>query len=210
MALRHDEASVHDHDVSVSEPVNTPVDEETSRPVTDVMASGRTEVLAPPRDGGPTPGAPLGLILGGFVTLLLSAWAGIVPYLGPTFGYSADGAPSWSWDRVHLLAALVPGAVGVLGSWIVLARARHPLAGRFDASLVGAGLLVVLGGAWLTVAPVVWPAVVGSYFQVASPTMTLAYWLGYASGPGVLLVAFGGFVMGRGIGATSRIPTSPA
>ncbi len=28
----------------------------------------------------------------GFLTILISAWGGIIPYVGPAFGYSADGA----------------------------------------------------------------------------------------------------------------------
>jgi|GEM_PF-3418494 hypothetical protein len=37
---------------------------------------------------------PAGLRLAGLLTLLLGAWAGIVPFLGPSFGYSGDGAGS--------------------------------------------------------------------------------------------------------------------
>jgi hypothetical protein len=38
---------------------------------------------------------------------------------------------------------------------------------------------------------------VGSYFRVASPSLTLAYWMGSAAGPGILLAAFGASAMGR-------------
>jgi hypothetical protein len=56
---------------------------------------------------------------------------------------------------------------------------------------------VFLCGAWLAVFPVVWPVITAPYFHAASPSMTLAHWLGYASGPGVLLAAIGAYVIGR-------------
>ncbi len=209
MTLQHRSTSVQNDDTNVTDDMNAPVKETTTRPVADVMASGRPAAPRSPRAVDRAPAASLGLILGGFVALLLSAWAGIVPFLGPAFGYSADGTSSWTWDRVHILAALVPGAVGLVACLVILTRARHLLERRSDAVLVSFGLILVLSGIWLTVAPVVWPVVVASYFQPATTHMTLAYWLGYSSGPGVLLVAFGGFVMGRSLGGSSRRQMSP-
>jgi hypothetical protein len=141
--------------------------------------------------------ASLGLILGGFVALLVSAWAGIVPFVGPTFGFSADGSTSWTWNQVHALGAVVPGAVGIVACVIVMVCARRPMGLQSAGSLATAGLALFLCGAWLAVVPIVWPVLVGSYFHAASPTMTLAHWMGYSAGPGVLLAGFGGLFMGR-------------
>ena len=147
----------------------------------------------------PTParGAPLSLILGGFLALLVSAWAGIVPFVGPTFGFSPDGTASWTWNEVHALGALVPGAAGVLACLLIIVSARRPTGTLAPVLLVTSGFLAFLSGAWLAVIPVVWPTLVGNYFHTASPSMTLAYWAGLAVGPGVLLASFGGFAMGR-------------
>ena len=143
------------------------------------------------------PRASVGLIIGSFIALLLSAWAGIVPFVGPTFGFSADGTSSWTWNHVHALGALLPGVVGVLACMLLLVSARRPRDLQSSVALGTWGFVLLLCGTWLTVTPVVWPAIAGIYFHAASPTMTLAYWLGYASGPGVLLASFGAFVMGR-------------
>ncbi|MGD0985956.1 MAG: hypothetical protein ABSA65_19430 [Acidimicrobiales bacterium] len=141
--------------------------------------------------------APLSLILGGFLALLLSAWAGIVPFIGPSFGFSADGTASWTWNLVHGLGAVLPGAVGLLACLGIVVTARR-MTGTLDARrLVGAGFLIFLCGAWFASVPVVWPVLVGSYFRAASPSLTLDYWMGLAIGPGVLLAAFGAFAMGR-------------
>jgi hypothetical protein len=185
-------------------------DTTTDVPVTDVMASNEVVTSTeetPTRDtqytGTPVvqsdvqvsdvqvPVASFGIAVAVFLALLVSAWAGIVPFIGPTFGFSADGTSSWTWNEVHALGALAPGAVGVFVCLLMFASIRQPLALRTW------GFVLFLCGAWLAVVPVVWPVLVGTYFHAASPSMTLAHWLGYASGPGVLLAAFGAFVMGR-------------
>ena len=187
-----------------------PPDIDTAEPVTDVMASSVAERptapaapdTTPPEtrgDAAPvrTPGAPAGLTIGAFLALCLSAWAGLVPFVGPTFGLSADGASSWTWDRVHLYGAVLPGALGVVAALFVIAAARRPVSALSAFTLRTWGAALLACGAWLTVVPVVWPAIVGPYFVAASPTQTLAHWLAYASGPGVLLTAFGAYTAGR-------------
>jgi hypothetical protein len=206
MALRH-----HSTDTVVDS--SGTVVEET--PVTQVDTMGSTiaepaTVTTVPRNGNVVSatqiqqtdivtvrGASLGLILGSFLALLLSAWAGIVPFVGPTFGFSADGSASWTWNQVHALGAVVPAAVGIVACVIVMVSARRPMGFQSAGSLATAGFLLFLCGAWLAVVPVVWPVLVGTYFHAASPSMTLAYWMGYSSGPGVLLAGFGGLFMGR-------------
>jgi hypothetical protein len=180
-------------------------DASTDEPVTDVMASNEvgtsteeTPIRVTEYTGAAVaqsdiriPAASFGIAVAAFLALVVSAWAGIVPFVGPTFGFSADGASSWTWNEVHAFGALVPGAVGVLMCLLMFASIRQPSALRMW------GFVLFLCGAWLAAIPVVWPVLVGRYFHAASPTMTLAHWLGYASGPGVLLAAFGAFVIGR-------------
>lgn len=190
--------------------LHNPPDVDTAAPVTDVMASSaaRRPTTPPATDAAPpetrgdatpvrTPGAPAGLLIGAFLALCLSAWAGLVPFIGPTFGLSADGTSSWTWDRVHLYGAVLPGAVGVVAAVFVIAAARRPVSALSALGLRTWGTALLACGAWLTVTPVVWPAIVGPYFVAASPTQTLAHWLAYASGPGILIAAFGAYTAGR-------------
>ena len=60
----------------------------------------------------------LSLGMAGVIAVLISAWGGIIPYLGPTFGYSADGSSAWQWSLTHSVLALIPGAIGVVISAI--------------------------------------------------------------------------------------------
>ena len=181
-------------------------------PATDVMAPHPVDVAsvdgASLGDSGTSendvvrrdvmiPKRPVGLMGGAVLALLLSAWAALVPFVGPTFGFSADGTSSWTWDRVHFLGAVVPGAVGVLACLLILASARRSSGFWSSAALRTWGFAIFLCGAWLSAVPAVWPVVVGRYFHAASPSMNLAHWMAYASGPGVLLAAFGAYVIGR-------------
>jgi hypothetical protein len=134
----------------------------------------------------------------GVITLLISAWGGIIPYLGPTFGYSADGAQSWSWNLTHTVLALAPGALGILVAFSFLAPLSATGVARRRAGLTGAGLVAVVCGAWFVIGPLAWPIVhnVGPYFVTANPLRGLANQVGYSFGPGLILAACGAFAMG--------------
>src|ERR1700728_2593109 len=74
----------------------------------------------------------------GLLLIAISAWGGIVPFLGPTFGYSADGAGSWHWSLTHAVVSAAPGAVGILIGLCLLARIRGMVGGRRRLSLARA------------------------------------------------------------------------
>ncbi|MGH9044595.1 MAG: hypothetical protein ACRDVP_07160 [Acidimicrobiales bacterium] len=158
-----------------------------------------------------------GLGIGGLVLVIFSAWGGIVPFVGPVFGYSADGAGSWHWSLTHAVMALVPGAIGVVIGLLVLGAARGLVVGRGRLSLATAGLMTVACGAWFVIGPWAWPPIAGtaSFFTAASPNEMLANVAGYALGPGVVISACGAFFMGwasrhQAHGAVVRDESYPA
>lgn len=126
----------------------------------------------------------------GLLVLLLGAWAGIVPYVAPVFGFSADGTGSWYWNLPHGLLFLVPGAAAFVAGLMIMAG------GRLAKS--SGGLLAAIAGAWLVVGPSAWLALHGApLFVGASPLREFTYWIGYSLGPGGLLIGLGAFVLGR-------------
>ena len=146
---------------------------------------------------------PRGLALIGITGLFVSAWGGIVPYAGPAFGFNANGSASWEWNFLHAMVYLVPGAVGMFASLIVLSRAgaagviHRGRAGRFLArmSLAFAGTLLLTCGAWFIVGPAAWSALgaPGSVFTPAtSNAANFVNQIGYNLGVGVILAALGG------------------
>jgi hypothetical protein len=140
----------------------------------------------------------VGLGTAGVVAVLASAWGGIVPYVGPIFGFSADGAGSWYWNLAHSVLALVPGAAGVLLGLFVIAESRGVTVGKGRLTLATAGILLILCGAWFAVGPYAWPVLTnsGTYFASSTHTRFLTYELGYSVGVGLLLVMCGAFVTG--------------
>lgn len=139
-----------------------------------------------------------GLGLVGTLAVLTAAWGGIVPYVGPVFGYSGDGSSSWYWNTPHVVLALIPGALGVFLGFVVLAEARGDRVGRRRITLAGAGTLLMVVGAWFAIGPFAWPvlASTGPYFASGTDLRVLAYELGYSIGTGIVLVVCGAFVDG--------------
>jgi hypothetical protein len=137
----------------------------------------------------------LGMV--GLVTVAIAAWGAIIPYVGPSFGFSADGAASWQWSLTHSVLALVPGAIAFLVGLSFFAPVRSSTVGR-RFSLGLAGFVAVACGAWFVIGPLAWPVISnnGPYFVQADPLRNLANQVGYALGPGVILAACGAFAMG--------------
>ena len=117
-----------------------------------------------------------GLETAGAIAVLVSAWGGIVPFVGPLFGYSADGSGSWHWDLAHSVLGFAPGAVGVVLGVFVVRQARGIVAGKSRLSLATAGTLLMVVGAWFAIGPLAWPVLIhgSGYFVSAAPLTLLA------------------------------------
>ena len=112
----------------------------------------------------------VGLGTAGVIAVLASAWGGIVPYVGPLFGFSADGAGSWYWSLAHSMLALVPGAIGVLLGLFVIAESRDVAVGKGRLGLATAGILLILCGAWFAIGPYAGPVLTNSGTVFTSST----------------------------------------
>ena len=137
---------------------------------------------------GPSSTAVIGLL-----TALVGAWAGIVGFVGPLFGYHATTTHAWAWTTTNWLLHLVPGAVAFVAGLLVLGRARAVARGGISL----AALAAVAAGAWLVIGPAVWPLFESSraYGPAGGATMRFLIQLGADLGPGVLLAAFGGMLL---------------
>ena len=78
------------------------------------------------------------------LTVLVGAWGGIVPFVGPIMGFNADASASWHWDLVHALLWAAPGALCVVFGLALLARIPRSLGGRARAGSALIGLVVLV------------------------------------------------------------------
>ncbi|MBV9594223.1 MAG: hypothetical protein JO147_10590 [Actinobacteria bacterium] len=84
--------------------------------------------------------------LHGIALVLLGAWAGLAPFVGPymNFGYTPNPNETWNWTAGRGYLSVAVGAAAVLAGLILIASA-HRLA------LLAAAWLGVAAGAWLIV-----------------------------------------------------------
>jgi hypothetical protein len=156
-----------------------------------------------------------GVATAGLLAVIVSAWGGIVPYVGPVFGFSGDGNSSWHWDLAHSVLALIPAVAGVLLGLFVMGAARSTAVTRGRFTLGMAGFFLMVCGAWFAIGPLAWPVIYHGdvYFvHTASHLRILAYEVGYAIGTGLIVMGCGGFVSGWASRHQPRatLPAAPA
>jgi hypothetical protein len=143
--------------------------------------------------------------------ILLGAFGLIIPFIGPLFGFGMGSEPAWVVTTSRLVDHVVPGVAVILGGLMLFPHVR---ASRW----VGA-TLALLGGVWLTVAPIVLGGMPASTMSgmpghmggmSGSPALIdILRPLVYHYGTGLLIIALAVFVLGRmlGVQAIERAET---
>ncbi len=138
----------------------------------------------------------------GVLLILLGAWGGLVPFVGPYFHYAYTPEKAWAYTSGRLWLSIVPGAAAVIGGLLVV------LASYRAVGLVGA-LLAALGGAWFIVGAGVTALIrtngsispghplVGPAGPLSSATRQFLELLGFFTGTGVLIVFLAALALGR-------------
>lgn len=143
-------------------------------------------------------------IFGGLLVALLGIWGGIIPFIGPYFGYAYTPDKAWTYSTGRLWLEILPGAGALLGGLVMMwARSRHvALFGSLLAILSGAWFAVgnVLAPLWTTANPAGVPASTGT-------TMRVFEQVGFFTGLGVVIVLIAAVVAGR-VTAVPRLATA--
>src|ERR1700761_2292529 len=82
----------------------------------------------------------------GFLLVILGIWGGIIPFIGPSFGYAFGNHVTWYYSADRLYLDILPG-VAVIAGGLILLRAGNRAAGVFGS------WLAIAGGAWFVVGP---------------------------------------------------------
>ena len=132
-----------------------------------------------------------------FFALVVNAWGGLAPFIGPAFGYSGAGGSSFQWNFSRASLSVLPAIVGIVGALLVLGASGSWRLREGRASMRLGGLLSLLAGAWFALGWAAWgPIHGGSYLASGTALRRFSYVVGIAVGPGVLVVAFGALVFG--------------
>jgi hypothetical protein len=153
-------------------------------------------------------GRRIGLMFIGLLTTAIGAWAAVVVFAGPSFGYALDGEAAWHWSGHRLLLNFAPGvAAAVAGLLIISAAARWRRAAG-SRTVVLSGLLAIVAGGWLVVGQEVWSVLRTPnpiYYDAPSQWIHFTRVIGMQLGPGLLLAALGGLAAGLGMLSARRM-----
>jgi hypothetical protein len=131
----------------------------------------------------------------GLLILLLGIWGGLIPFVGPAFGYSFTPDVTWHWTTGRLLLEVLPAAATVLGGLAMMGSASR-ISGSIGAWLAAAG------GAWFVVGQWVSTLWNDGTMQAGQPTAAsntgrVAEWLGFFLALGVVIVFLAAAALGR-------------
>lgn len=131
----------------------------------------------------------------GLLLILLGAWGGLIPFIGPYFHYAYTPDKAWVYSTGRLWLEILPGAAAVLGGLMVLGSARRHTA-AFGA------FLAALGGGWFVVGNLVSTLWNHGVPQAGVPagtglTRLAAENLGFFSGLGAVIIFFAALALGR-------------
>jgi hypothetical protein len=130
----------------------------------------------------------------GLMLIALGLWGGLIPFVGPMFGYVIGPDDAWNWTQARLWLEVLPAAAVVAGGALLLAATARGR-GAFGATLAAAG------GLWFVAGPTVstlWnDGVVQAGAAHGSTGVRVLAWLGFFYGLGALIVLVSAWALGR-------------
>ncbi|HEX4704419.1 MAG TPA: hypothetical protein VH352_19995 [Pseudonocardiaceae bacterium] len=132
-------------------------------------------------------------VTSGVLLVLLGVWGGLVPFVGPRFGYAYTPNQTWTMTSGRLWLEVAPGAVAVVGGLFLIASASRAIG-------LWAGWLTAVAGAWFAVGPVV--SKLWGQPQIGAPVhgdtvRGVVEEIGFFTGLGVVIVFLAAAALGR-------------
>lgn len=152
-----------------------------------------TDVQTRPRRGGALTIPRSRGAATGFLLILAGIWGALIPFVGAYFDFTYSPEQAWVWTNARGLLEVLPGAVTVLGGYLLLTS-------RNRASAMLGGWLAVAAGAWfvagrafadlLAIGDIGTPA-------ADNPARAVAIELAFFTGLGALIIFLGAVAVGR-------------
>lgn len=138
--------------------------------------------------------------------MLLGLWGALIPFIGPYFHYAFGSYAAWHYTSNRLWLDILPGAVAIIGGFMLLTSSRR------TSGVIG-GWLAVAAGIWFVIGTPVslfWHhagdpigAPMGGHFRQALE------WLGYFSALGVAIATLAAFATGRFVSRPRIVEEAP-
>jgi hypothetical protein len=132
--------------------------------------------------------------LSGLILIVLGLWGGLIPLIGPYFGYAFGSHATWDLTMNRFWLDVLPGAAVVLGG-LLLVSSGHRVSGTV------ASWMAMAGGAWFAVGPAVSRLWEHSGGPIGVPlfghTRQTFELIGYFYGLGIVVMGLAAFALGR-------------
>jgi len=149
-------------------------------------------------------------VVGGLI-VLIGAWGALVPFIGPSFGFSMGNTPAWTWTESIATLHVLPGIVAVLAGVALIAGIAR----------LGSAGLAAMAGAWFVIGPSLHPLWAGgatSGGQAMSGGMMMGMGgphvsatrqaleaIGYHYGTGAAIAVLGAIGLGLALAAPASV-----
>jgi hypothetical protein len=131
--------------------------------------------------------------LSGALLILLGAWGGLIPFIGPSFHYAYTPDTAWTYTTGRLWLEILPAAAAVVGGLMLLVSGLRPTA------MFGAWLAAI-GGAWFALGNVfapLWTTTGPAGVPVGGTVARVIEQIGFFTGLGVVMVFVAAVALGR-------------
>ena len=86
--------------------------------------------------------------LSGILIIVLGLWGALIPFIGPYFHYAFGSYSKWHFTTNRLWLDILPGALAVIGGFMLLTASRR------SSGIIG-GWLAMAAGAWFAIGPMI-------------------------------------------------------
>jgi hypothetical protein len=142
----------------------------------------------------------------GFMLLVLGIWGGLIPFVGPYFGYAFGSHATWHYTANRLGLDILPALAVVVGALILL-WAGHRVSGTLGS------WLAMAGGGWFAVGPAVSRLWDHGAVPIGGPlfghTRQMLELVGTFYGLGVVIVGLAAFAHGRFVSRPALVMAEP-
>jgi hypothetical protein len=136
--------------------------------------------------------------LSGLILILLGAWGGLIPLVGPYVKYGFTPNRTWELTQGRLYLSVIPGAAALLAGLVIMMTRSRAFGGFLAFVAALAGFWFIAGAAIIRLLPASLGGSIGTGTPLAtSSSRIILTSLGFYAGTGALIMFFAALALGR-------------